>query len=132
MPLLAFIREAECIGCAKCIEACPADAILGSRKMTHTVIAEECIGCALCLPPCPVDCIDMVENVGQLMDKEFRLERARHFRERYQVRAARLKHKTSTGPVVIQAIEDDEKKAYIKAALLRVQLKKQENDVGGK
>jgi Na+-translocating ferredoxin:NAD+ oxidoreductase subunit B len=57
---LAFIREAECIGCTKCIQACPVDAILGAPKLMHTVIADLCTGCELCIPPCPVDCIDLV------------------------------------------------------------------------
>ena len=59
-PKVAYIREDECIGCTKCIQACPVDAILGSAKHMHTIIASECTGCELCLPPCPVDCIDMV------------------------------------------------------------------------
>ncbi len=57
---VAVIREAECIGCTKCIQACPVDAILGAAKHMHTVIADECTGCDLCVEPCPVDCIDMV------------------------------------------------------------------------
>ena len=57
---VAVIREDECIGCTKCIQACPIDAILGSAKHMHTVIASECTGCDLCVEPCPVDCIDMV------------------------------------------------------------------------
>jgi electron transport complex protein RnfB len=57
---VAFIREAECIGCTKCIQACPTDAILGAAKQMHTVIADECTGCDLCVDPCPVDCIDMI------------------------------------------------------------------------
>jgi len=57
---VALIREAECIGCTKCIQACPVDAILGAAKQMHTVIADECTGCDLCIEPCPVDCIDMV------------------------------------------------------------------------
>jgi Na+-translocating ferredoxin:NAD+ oxidoreductase subunit B len=57
---VAFIREAECIGCTKCIQACPMDAILGAAKQMHTVIADECTGCDLCVEPCPVDCIDMI------------------------------------------------------------------------
>jgi electron transport complex protein RnfB len=57
----AFIREDECIGCTKCIQACPVDAILGSAKHMHTVITSECTGCDLCVEPCPVDCIDMIE-----------------------------------------------------------------------
>jgi electron transport complex protein RnfB len=59
-PLVAFIREDECIGCTKCIQACPVDAILGAAKHMHTVIASECTGCDLCVEPCPVDCIDMI------------------------------------------------------------------------
>ncbi|HAV46581.1 MAG TPA: electron transport complex subunit RsxB, partial [Halomonas sp.] len=27
---VAYIREAECIGCTKCIQACPVDAIIGA------------------------------------------------------------------------------------------------------
>jgi electron transport complex protein RnfB len=58
--LVAYIREDECIGCTKCIQACPVDAILGAAKLMHTVIADECTGCDLCVEPCPVDCIDMI------------------------------------------------------------------------
>lgn len=57
---VAFIREAECIGCTLCIQACPVDAIVGASKVMTTIIASECTGCELCVPPCPVDCIDMV------------------------------------------------------------------------
>lgn len=57
---VAFVREDECIGCTKCIQACPMDAILGAAKQMHTVIADECTGCDLCVEPCPVDCIVMV------------------------------------------------------------------------
>ncbi len=61
-PMVAFIREAECIGCTKCILACPVDAILGAAKQMHTVIANLCTGCDLCVEPCPVDCIDMISQ----------------------------------------------------------------------
>ncbi|WP_028488066.1 electron transport complex subunit RsxB [Thiothrix lacustris] len=60
IPLVAIIDENTCIGCTLCIQACPVDAIVGSAKHMHTIIAAECTGCKLCLPPCPVDCIDMV------------------------------------------------------------------------
>ena len=56
-PQVAVIDEAACIGCTKCIQACPVDAIVGASKRMHTVIASHCTGCELCLPPCPVDCI---------------------------------------------------------------------------
>ena len=58
-PLVAWIDESACIGCVKCIQACPVDAIVGASKFMHTVIADHCTGCELCIPPCPVDCIVM-------------------------------------------------------------------------
>ena len=61
---LAVIREEECIGCTKCIQACPVDAIVGAAKKMHTVIWNECTGCDLCVEPCPVDCIDMIEEAS--------------------------------------------------------------------
>jgi len=61
--VVALIDEAVCIGCTKCIQACPVDAIVGAAKLMHTVIADECTGCELCLPPCPVDCITLVAPV---------------------------------------------------------------------
>ena len=59
---VARIDEALCVGCARCIDACPVDAILGAHQFMHTVIRDECTGCELCLAPCPVDCIEMVFN----------------------------------------------------------------------
>ncbi len=56
---VAFIREEDCIGCTKCIQACPVDAIIGAAKQMHTVIIDLCTGCDLCVEPCPVDCIEM-------------------------------------------------------------------------
>lgn len=58
-PSVAVIVEEDCIGCAKCIQACPVDAIVGAQKQLHTVIESECTGCEVCIPPCPVDCIDL-------------------------------------------------------------------------
>lgn len=62
MQKRAFIDESACIGCNRCAEACPVDAIAGLPQRMHTVIADHCTGCELCLAPCPVDCIAMVER----------------------------------------------------------------------
>ena len=66
---VAFIVEPDCIGCVKCIAACPVDAILGAAKFMHTVIASECTGCELCIAPCPVDCIIMKPLPADLITK---------------------------------------------------------------
>jgi len=57
---VARIDEAQCIGCTRCIDACPVDAISGANGLMHAVVSQWCIGCKLCLPPCPVDCIAMI------------------------------------------------------------------------
>ena len=61
-PLVARIVEADCIGCTKCIQACPVDAIIGASKHMHVVIESICTGCGLCVAPCPVDCIVMIAD----------------------------------------------------------------------
>src|SRR5579863_10520775 len=87
--LRAVIREDECIGCTKCIQACPVDAILGAAKQMHTVISDECTGCELCIAPCPVDCIDMIV----LSNNELRSD---HHRKRYLAREKRMQKKNQT------------------------------------
>ena len=81
-PQVAVIDEPACIGCTKCIQACPVDAIVGASKLMHTIIADWCTGCELCLPPCPVDCIALVPVEA--------LPPADHSRARHEGRAARL------------------------------------------
>ncbi|MBT0720919.1 electron transport complex subunit RsxB [Tatumella sp. TA1] len=56
---IAWIDESNCIGCTKCIQACPVDAIVGATRAMHTVITDLCTGCDLCVAPCPTDCIEM-------------------------------------------------------------------------
>ena len=58
-PMVAFIREDDCVGCALCLPACPVDAIVGAHRGAHAVLENDCVGCELCLPPCPTDCIEM-------------------------------------------------------------------------
>ena len=100
---IAYIREAECIGCTKCIQACPVDAIVGAAKLMHTVLIDECTGCDLCIAPCPVDCIEMhplasakvvaivggqAADAAQLRARSVKRNQARL---RYEQRTARLR-----------------------------------------
>jgi len=84
---VAVIDEEACIGCTKCIQACPVDAIVGASKFMHTVLAEECTGCDLCLLPCPLDCISMVPAADDGLSV---LARATGYRIRYLARTQRL------------------------------------------
>ncbi|MCW4153400.1 RnfABCDGE type electron transport complex subunit B [Halomonas sp. 18H] len=95
-PLVARIREDECIGCTKCIQACPVDAILGAAKQMHSVIESECTGCELCVAPCPVDCIDLLPHPewqaaeNEQEQQAYLAKRARLGRQRHQARLQRL------------------------------------------
>ncbi|HEY4146486.1 RnfABCDGE type electron transport complex subunit B [Pinirhizobacter sp.] len=88
--LLARIVEADCIGCTKCIGACPVDAIVGSGKLMHTVIADACTGCELCVPACPVDCIVLEPMPATQLDIEH-ADRARAHFSRRESRLASLR-----------------------------------------
>jgi Na+-translocating ferredoxin:NAD+ oxidoreductase subunit B len=77
--LVAVIDEERCIGCLKCLPPCPVDAIVGARKLMHTVIADVCTGCELCVAPCPVDCITMVSRPVGSHDPPAQLNRTRYY-----------------------------------------------------
>jgi len=116
---LAVIREAECIGCKKCINVCPVDAIIGTGKLMHAVIGSECTGCDLCVARCPVDCIDMITTTDQSYQTD-------HARLRFESRNSRLekaleqqkRHQRSH-----VGKSADQKKADIAASLKRMKLK---------
>lgn len=110
----AIIRESECIGCTKCIQACPVDAILGSAKQMHTVIAIECTGCELCVPACPVDCIDILPPLQQNVQTD-------HARQRYNARQKRLAQEKKLSH---QDQSLAKRKDYVQAAIARVKTKK--------
>ena len=87
----AVVDEARCIGCARCIDACPVDAIVGAQGYLHTVIESWCIGCNLCLPPCPVDCIDIVPRAGDWTPALRRAAGARGHKRRERLAKAEVR-----------------------------------------
>jgi electron transport complex protein RnfB len=131
----AIIDETVCIGCRKCIDACPVDAIVGARKLMHTVIARECNGCELCLPPCPVDCIAM-QPVDPASDSEPWPEYTRAEADRWRARTEnrlhrlarrkRTRHGTShsTEPAAPLPPDRERIRAEIRAAVARVKTKR--------
>lgn len=109
-PLIAVIDEARCIGCAKCLPACPVDAIIGAQRLMHTVIAQMCTGCELCLPPCPVDCIELrpaVDSAGNTLAIPATLDelqrRGSQFRQRYESGLARRRREADERRALLAA-----------------------------
>jgi Na+-translocating ferredoxin:NAD+ oxidoreductase subunit B len=129
---IASIQPHACIGCTKCIDVCPTDAIVGAPKQLHLVITEACTGCDLCLPPCPVDCIDMMPyatssvNNSLLSYEQWTYEDASNAKARYEKKLARiaLNHEEPVAQaelpheaIVLSTIERARLKAKQKASL---------------
>ena len=128
-PSVAVIREADCIGCTKCIKACPVDAIIGSGKLMHAIISHECTGCGLCVTPCPVDCIEMVTLPEPSYDKDLARQRfndkqTRLLRDEHQKQQAYREKRLLTKNSANQSQDIKAKQDYIQQALARVKAKK--------
>ena len=104
-PRIAVIDAEHCIGCAKCLPACPVDAIMGAGKFLHVVITDRCTGCELCLPPCPVDCIEMppAPATQPANDPEVNRGRYQGHLHRQQVRAAQRERRFECSEELILA-----------------------------
>lgn len=118
-PQIANIREPECIGCTKCIQACPFDVIIGAAKQMHTVLNTECTGCGLCVPACPVDCIDLIPIPQSTFDQE-------KSHQRFYAREKRLAQKKIKPNLTMTELSAQ---AYVQAAVERAKLKK--SQIGG-
>lgn len=141
----AVIREDDCIGCTKCIPACPVDAIVGTGKHMHTIFTDLCTGCELCIAPCPVDCIDLV-TITRELTADARVHEQNDLRARYYTHLERvtsqLADSSHAKPVVsmVEAklnnaasqsidISEAQAKTTIAAAKLRTKIKKLEKQL---
>lgn len=115
VDFVAVIREPDCIGCMKCIHACPFDAIIGAQNLMHTVIANACNGCQLCLSPCPVDCIDLIELPTRT--KEERKALAEQSRNRFQKHKIRIEKEKQREHTEIKSL--DARRAEIQEVISR-------------
>lgn len=94
---VARIDEDWCIGCAKCLNICPTDAIVGSHKLMHTVIEAYCTGCELCLRVCPVDCIVQDNHSADRAGWEaWSRAQADQARQRYHAHRLRQQHQADS------------------------------------
>lgn len=121
--VLAKIDETTCIGCTKCISACPVDAIIGASKQSHTVISDHCIGCRLCLPPCPVSCIELVPISDHAHEKQ--RARAQLGKALAQKRRERIERTHALKEQKDKAIMAYDIKNIIASSVIRSQQKKE-------
>jgi electron transport complex protein RnfB len=99
---VAVIDEAACIGCARCLPPCPVDAIVGSNRRMHTVLAALCTGCELCIAPCPVDCISLVPRAS-IAPRSAHAPSADENRRRFEARQARLQRRAAQRQALLEA-----------------------------
>ncbi|MHB9025579.1 MAG: NAD(P)H-dependent oxidoreductase subunit E [Armatimonadota bacterium] len=55
--LITYRITDDCIGCTKCAQACPADAIPLTPLEKHVINTEKCIKCGTCKRVCPVEAV---------------------------------------------------------------------------
>ncbi len=55
--MITYSITDDCIGCTKCAQKCPVEAIKFEPHKKHTVNSELCIKCDACRPVCPVDAV---------------------------------------------------------------------------
>jgi NADH-quinone oxidoreductase subunit F len=55
--LISYTVNDNCIGCTKCVQKCPVDAIPFTPHEKHSIDLDLCIKCDSCVQVCPVDAI---------------------------------------------------------------------------
>lgn len=126
-PQYASIQSDACVGCFKCVEVCPVDAIIGARGMLHSVLLGECNGCGLCVPACPVDCItltqDQESDVIRYEHREYYAKRQADKKKRMEsVHADKSQHAEAL--IGKGNIGRQRRKTYIEQAMMRIDIRR--------
>jgi len=58
-----IINKKKCVGCQKCIKACPVQAITGDKKVPHAIDQAKCVKCGICIDTCSMK-IRAIERVA--------------------------------------------------------------------
>ncbi len=57
--LITYSINNDCIGCSKCAQRCPSDAISGKPHSLYEIDLEKCIKCDICKQICPIDAVEV-------------------------------------------------------------------------
>ncbi|MBI9066537.1 MAG: NAD(P)H-dependent oxidoreductase subunit E [Salinivirgaceae bacterium] len=60
LDIIKYEIEDSCIGCTKCAQRCPVDAIKSEPYEIHSIDNELCVKCDICRQICPVDAVKIV------------------------------------------------------------------------
>jgi len=58
--LIQYTIDESCIGCTKCAQNCPVDAIENLPHQLHPIDQEKCIKCDVCRTVCPIDSVKII------------------------------------------------------------------------
>ena len=54
---LYILNKTTCVGCGKCVEACPMKVMVLANET-----ASKCIACGICAKACPMEVLEVIEN----------------------------------------------------------------------
>jgi len=63
--IIRYTINEECIGCTKCAQRCPSNAIAYKPYEVHAIEQEKCIKCDICRQVCPVDAVKIISDKAQ-------------------------------------------------------------------
>ncbi len=62
--LIAYQINNKCIGCTKCAQACPANAIELAPYQLHVIQQDKCTRCDICRQVCPTDAVEIGDKTS--------------------------------------------------------------------
>ncbi len=68
--LIQYSIDDSCIGCTKCAQNCPTDAIENRPHQIHSIDMDKCIKCDVCRMVCPVDSVKILSGQQTTDDRQ--------------------------------------------------------------
>ena len=62
VDLIAYSITDSCIGCTRCAQSCPADAIAPRPYQRHEIDDGKCTRCDTCKQVCPADAVEVIDK----------------------------------------------------------------------